>query len=510
MSIKYNLPTATPESQGLSSGAILNFIEEIEREHIELQSLILLRHNRIIADGYWSPFAMDKTHRMFSAAKAVVGVATLFAIQEGLLKLNDKVMDLFLDKISANPSENLKALTFYHLLSMTSGHARDPFAEMLSEGADRAAIFFEQEFVYEPGTHFLYDNGVPDILGMTIYRLTGKTVLDYLQPRLFEPLGMHSFHARTENSLNELFTLCCSTADLFRLTRFYYQGGRWEGKQLLKEKLARMACSYLVASLQYPEPPAVAYDTKFGYGFQIWRNSVGGFRIDGGRGQFGIGIPEMDLIACMNANEGDQNIIPVMFWKHITNRLYARPLKENSTLYHRLQVKLESLSWAPAKSDHPRVQAGGDYLFDDVILGVDRMEIRYRDGQMTLTTHRGAQTFELSAGKPGEWRKGRSPFLFPEMQENSKLSILTVPSFDTEEIYTSGHWISTSTYELIFRSDAWMGANVLTFDFNSSGIRLTSEDGISYCLSHRSPSIRPDILGTRIQKYKQSVLATKT
>lgn len=497
MSEKYGLPVSTPEAQGLSSRAILAFIDEIEAEHIELQSLILMRHGHIISEGYWAPFGPGKPHRMFSSAKALVATAILFAIQEGLLHLEDHLTEFFPDKITSQQAENLQKLTYYHMLSMTTGHAADYFTEMLQAGADRPAVFFQKEFRYEPGTHFLYDNGVPDMLALTIHRITDMTILEFLQPRLIEPLGMKSFRADMYGPEVELISLCCSTGDLFKLTRFYYQNGAWEGKQLLDEKLARMACSYQVSSLQDPEPPAVAYDTKFGYGFQIWRNSVGGFRIDGGRGQFGIGIPEMDLVACMNSNESDQNIIPVLFWKHITNRLYARPIKEDSETFNLLSQKLSSLTSAPIKSESPSADFSGTYRFDSDFLGRDRISLRFQDDDMKLTGYSGDRSFGPITSRPSEWHTGSSPFFFPEIVGSSDFNQKPVPGMDPTIVFTSGHWIETNKYELAFRSDAWLGAHFLTLVFSNEGLVVTDENAASFTIRHRSPSIRPVVLGSR-------------
>lgn len=507
MQTRYGFPTSTPEARGLSSKAILAFIKEIEREHINLQSLIIMRQGHVIADGFWAPFGPEKPHRMFSSRKALIGVAILFAIQEGFLHLEDRVIDLFPDKVPSHPGENLQKLTYYHMLTMTCGHAIDSSQAMIAPGADRPEVFFQQEFRYEPGTHFLYDNGIPDMLCHTIAHLTGKTILEYLQPRLFEPLGMKSFCTHTLDSLSAGTTICCSTPDLFRLTILYYQDGTWEGRQILNKELARMACSYLVPSLQDPEPAAVAYDTKFGFGFQIWRNSVGGFRIDGGQGQFGIGLPEMDLVACMNSNEGDQNIIPTLFWKHITSKLQAMPLTEDVQAFTALQQKVQSLTWAPVEDAVQVVPLAADYLFDRPLLGCERMRINYSDRKMTIITTIGTASVELLIGAPGEWNKGRSPFIFPEMVESTDLVNTTIPGYDPAEVYSSGHWVSGNKYELIFRSDAWIATHIITLEFRGGGLTAVHEDGITYSMRQRSPAFRPAIFETREKLILDTYLA---
>jgi CubicO group peptidase (beta-lactamase class C family) len=487
---------SSPEKQGIPSSALLSFIEAIEREHIELHSFILMRHRYIVAEGYWAPFDPHQPHRLFSAGKAVVALAILFAIQEQRLRLEDRVADLLPDKMPEHPSDRLKRLNLYHLLTMHTGHDKDPFAAMLQPGVDRARVFFEQALVYEPGTHFLYNNGVPDILGIILHRLTGESVFDYLAPRVFEPLGMTGMTVMKNGELDELPTMAFRSRDFFKLTLLFAEGGRWEGKPLLDERLVRDACSYLVPSLQRPEPPYAAYDTKFGYGYQIWRNSVGGFRLDGGRGQFGIVVPEMDIVAVINANEPDQSIIPVLFWKHVTNRLYARPIHEDDEVLEqqqRLREKFGSLTWHPAMK-------GGDkdkgtvanfqrrYTFHEAFCGCRNLHIEVREGgkEIILQTDRHGKTIraQLAADR---WSPCTVPFAVPEIVEaKQKIRLDLVAGADPEQAVGAYCRPDAHTLEVHFRSAAWMGAHVFRMVFHESGLTITYEPGTSYNLKHRT------------------------
>lgn len=494
----FNFAYSTPEQQGVPSSALLGFIEELEREHIEIHSLILMRNRHIVAEGYWAPFNDNLPHRLFSAGKAVVSTAILFAIQEGRLGLEDKVIDLLPESVPANPSERLQRLTVYHLLTMQTGHAQDTFGPMLEPGVDRAKVFFEQELVYEPGTHFLYNNGVPDILGIILYKLTGESVYEYLTPRLFEPLGMEGMKVSKNGPLDELPTMAFKSRDFFKLTLFYADGGKWAGKQLLEESLVRDAGAFLVPSLQRPAPPHVAYDTQFGYGYQIWRNSVGGFRLDGGRGQFGIVIPEMNLVAVINANESDQGIIPVLFWKHVTSQLYARPIEpvpEVLAQQRTLQEKLQSLTWLPATGTSASERDySGSYLFDEPFCGCRRIQLTFRkDGQaFTLTTDRHGKEIraELEAGI---WSPCLAPFEVPELVEVKRVRLDTVTGMDPEQAVGAFTWVNDHTLELHFRSNGWMGAHIFRMTFQQSSVVVSYENGTSYNMKFRTDITSPDL-----------------
>ncbi len=483
---KFGFPVSSPEAQGLSSYDILSFIETVEKEHIELHSLIIMRHGHIVTEGYWAPFSQHKVHRMFSAGKVVVSTAILFAIQEGLLKLDDRIVDFFPESIPENPSENLKKMNIYHLLTMTTGHIEDTFAKMLQPGSDRAALFLNQEVVHEPGLYFLYNNGVPDILGLILYKVTSLTVFDYLRPRLFEPLGLTGMRVAMNGHLNELPTMCSTTWDLLKITLLYANGGRWEGKQLLQPQYIKEACSCLVPTIHDPLPPIVNSDGISGYGYQIWRNSIGGFRLDGGRGQFGIVVPELDLVIALNSNEVYSPNILAVLWEKIAKRLYAKPLTENTEAFSNLCSKLDALTWSAAESCEPREDFSGEYVFDKEFLGREKLSIEFITGDIYLRTYRNNDVCSLKIGKPGLWEAGHTPFDFAEQQGGMGVRLDIVTGIDAAGVFSTGRWISSATLEITLRSDGWMGAHIIFFDFSTDNLSVTHEDGVSYNLRHRS------------------------
>lgn len=481
--------TATPESQGVPSSAILSFIEECERERLAIDSLIIMRHGKILAEGYWAPFEKGDPHRLFSAGKALVSTAILFAIQEGLLSLTDLVVDLLPEDVPEGLDDKWSRLTLYHLLTMHTGHSEDTMRKMFEAGEYRAKAFFEQKLTFEPGTHFLYNNGVPDMLGIILFKVTGQRVYEYLKPRLFDVLEMDSMYVAPNGHLDELPTMTASTHSLLKLTLLYFQRGKWNGKQILDSKLTDMAVSYLVPSLQDPQPPMVAHDTKFGYGFQIWRSSVGGFRIDGGRGQFGIGIPEMDLVVVINATEQDQGILPITVWKHITNRLFAAPITENPKQYQLLMDKLSSLTWAAADKAVPEENYTGTYELQKEFLGIKKFSFDIKDNKLFMKAC-GDTCTEICAGTlgAGVWNHCKTVFMLPSTAGLIRnLSLSTVTGEDPSKSIVCACFSDKKTLEIIFRSKGYMDEQRFNFEFNEEGGILTYETGTDYNLKKRSP-----------------------
>ena len=82
---------SSPESVGIPSGAILRFLQRIDSERICMHGFLLARHNRIAAEGYWSPWSADRKHRMYSVSKSFAALAVGMMIDDGKLSLDDRV-----------------------------------------------------------------------------------------------------------------------------------------------------------------------------------------------------------------------------------------------------------------------------------------------------------------------------------------------------------------------------------------------------------------------------------
>ena len=88
------LERTTPESVGVHSEGILNFLDLIEQRGAELHGMMLLRHGKVCAEGWWKPYNPQSPHIMFSFTKALTSTAIGFAWQEGILRLDDKLCDI--------------------------------------------------------------------------------------------------------------------------------------------------------------------------------------------------------------------------------------------------------------------------------------------------------------------------------------------------------------------------------------------------------------------------------
>ena len=167
------LPRSTPEAEGIPSSAILNFVVAADAQLDSLHSMMVVRHGRVIAEGWWKPYAAEHPHLMFSVSKSFTSMAVGLAIAEGYLTLDDLVIDLLPDDLPAEISPRLATLAVRHLLTMTTGHATDTVSLAdESHGENWAKAILAQPLQFTPGTHYVYNSGASYLLSAILQRLT--------------------------------------------------------------------------------------------------------------------------------------------------------------------------------------------------------------------------------------------------------------------------------------------------------------------------------------------------
>lgn len=228
------LSRSTPESQGVSAQGILDFLAAVEREKFELHSLMILRHGQVVAEGWWDPYGPDLVHTMYSMSKSFTSTAVGFAVAEKRLSVEDKVISFFPDKLPEKVSENLAALRVKDLLTMSTGNEKEP-TQVCVKSEDWVSTFLAQNFAHKPGTQFMYNSAATYMCSAIVQKLTGQTLLDYLTPRLFEPLGISGMRWETcPRGINTGgWGLSIQTEGLAKFGQLLLQKGQWQGRQLL-------------------------------------------------------------------------------------------------------------------------------------------------------------------------------------------------------------------------------------------------------------------------------------
>jgi CubicO group peptidase (beta-lactamase class C family) len=341
------LPRGTPESQGISSQAILDFIEAADKINT-LHSFMLVRHGHVIAEAWWKPQSPDQPHILMSLSKSFTSTAIGLAIADGNLRLDDPVLKFFPDDAPVDPSDNLKAMTVRDLLTMTCGH--DTEAKSIG-GAPSVKTFLAHPVPHQPGTHFQYNTMGTYTLSAIITRVTGQTTLDYLQPRLFTPLGIEApqWDASPEGNSLGGYGLKLRTEDVAKFGQLYLQKGKWNGHQLIPEKWVEQATARQVPNDQESHSK-LGIDWIQGYGFQFWRCTHNAFRGDGAGGQLCVVIPDEDSVIAVTAQTGSFQAEMNAIWDKLYPAFTANALPDDAAAQEKVKQAIAKLEAHPAKS----------------------------------------------------------------------------------------------------------------------------------------------------------------
>ncbi|MES2707485.1 MAG: serine hydrolase [Verrucomicrobiota bacterium] len=337
------LPRSTPEAEGVSSAGLRAYVEAADKEVNTMHSFMLVRHGKVVAEAWWKPEAAEKAHVLWSLSKSFTSTAVGLAVEEGKIKLDDKVLKFFPGDAPAEPSENLKAMTVKDLLTMSCGHETE--ARLRGDaGAPWVKTFLAQPVPHPPGSHFLYNTPGTYMLSAIVTKVTGQTVLDYLKPRLFEPLGVASPEWGTSPQGISLggYGLKLRTEDIAKFGQLYLQKGKWNGKQLIPAAWIEQATSKQVPNDAGKKDPDQS-DWAQGYGFQFWRCRHNAFRGDGKDGQYCLVLPEQDAVVAITANTADMQKEINIVWEHLLPAFKAAPLPENPDELAKLKAVISGL-----------------------------------------------------------------------------------------------------------------------------------------------------------------------
>ncbi len=424
------LPRSTPEAQGIASAAILDFVEAADREIDALHSFMLVRHGQVVAEGWWAPYAAQSPHELYSLSKSFTSTAVGLAVAEGKLSLDDTILSVFPDDAPADPSTHLKEMRIRDLLRMSTGHEQEP-----PTGKDQVCpkAFLAQPVPFKPGTRFLYNTAATFMLSAIVQKTTGQTVLDYLKPRLFAPLGIADPTWETNFQGISLggYGLSVRTEDIARFGQLYLQKGQWQGKQLLPAAWVETATALQTANGSNPKS-----DWDQGYGYQFWRCRHNAYRGDGAFGQYCLVMPEQDAVIAITSGVRDMQAVLNLVWDKLLPAMRPDPLAEEPTTEEKLTRRLASLALRPptaAVVSPVLARVGGKtFKFPANERGLDslRLEPGPDAGDLTVVAQTGGREVRLICGA-GKWVKGR----------------FALPTGGDRPVAASGAWVAEDTYE---------------------------------------------------------------
>lgn len=358
-----------PEALGVPSDAIRAILE---RGHeLGLHSWIMLRHGKCIAEAYFTPYAPNKRHRLYSLSKSFTSIACAFAVQEGYLNYEDRVADFFPDKIIP---EEKRDLTIEHLLTMSVGtETTDHFF-----GIDWVQDFLSAVPAHKPGTVFRYDTSATFMVAAILTRVTGRSLECYLNEKLLAPLGIddHHWELSPEVCCRGGFGFNVRTRDIARFGQFLLQRGMWEGKQLLRADLIdRATAKHIENGTPVEGQPC---DWAMGYGYQFWRcEPEGVYRGDGAYGQYCIVMPAEDVVIAVNSGSADMQGILTAIWRTLQPTIGSATEENPTALAALRQVEASAHIAFPEGTPLPAAMCGRFALGEvTLMLQIENDELR--------------------------------------------------------------------------------------------------------------------------------------
>jgi len=465
------LPRSTPEAQGVSSTAILDFIEDVEQNIHEMHSFMLLRHGAVIAEGWWHPYAPDVPHMLYSLSKSFTSTAVGFAVAEGLLSVDNQVVAFFPHSLPEKGSRNLANMRVRHLLSMSTGHTEDTTAYLLkSRDGNWVKAFFSRPVRRKPGTFFLYNTGATYMLSAIIQKCTKQTLLEYLQTRLFDPLDIHGATWETcPRGINTGgFGLSVKTEDIAKFGQLYLQKGAWHGKQLLPQAWIDEATSKQIDNGSNPNS-----DWEQGYGYQFWRCRHNCYRGDGAFGQYCIVMPDQDAVLAITAGLPDMQAVLDLVWKHLLPAMQPNALPADNNAYEKLTHKTKTLHYSPPQGlDSPLAGkiSGKRVILDHNLFRMKSIRFDFSGDTGVLTFTIAKKSIQLKLGNR-RWEMG--DFIFAQFDDALDHAAAT-------RVAASGTWIAENIFQATLRLYETPYVQTFTFSFEGGQVQVGFKQNVSF------------------------------
>ncbi|MDR0449702.1 MAG: beta-lactamase family protein [Treponema sp.] len=467
---EFQLKSDTPENLGIPPEAILNFIEHLERRRLCMHSVMILRHDRIAAEAHYPPFSGDSPHRMFSTTKTFVSMAVGLLIGEGKISLQSRMADFFPEYLPEKIPGYTAEMTVRDLLLMATPYDRTTYTV---KDDNWARTFYKARPSHRGGAVFNYDTSGTVALNALVEKLSGQNLVDYLRPRLLEPLGFSSgvwCVERPEGGAWGGSGLICSARELARFGLFLLHRGNWQGRQLVSASYMAEAVSPLIDNRVSTGAP----ELQFGYGYQIWRTRHNGYGTYGMGSQLAICAPEKDLLLVTTGDtqsvQNGPDIVLDAFWTGVYPRIAEGKLDEDREARAKLADKLGRLEFPPVDGEtaSPRQEhyGGGDYLFDDNPMKISRARFEF-SGEGGLIKYRNATgDHELRFGLGG-YAEG----IFPETGYFGKR--IGVPAGRGFRYKASGAWFNPDSLTVyLYIIDCCLGTLKINAYFGDGGLTL--------------------------------------
>lgn len=417
---------SSPESVGLSSRDLLAFYKALDAYHLSTHSVVMARGDEIFSECYYAPFHKDFKHRMYSVSKSFVSVAVGFCVEDGLLSLDDPMIDFFPEYVNESCDGRVRSATVREMLRMET--SRESNVNWFRSGTDdRTEVYFRKSSDKYPNSLFAYDSPGSYMLTVIVERVTGKPFLEYLKEKVLLDIGFsrdaYCLKAPGGYSFGDSGVMCTAT-DLLRFARFVLNYGTFNGKRYMNADYLKEATTPHVSTEDY----GFRLHGSHGYGYQFWGAPEGCFAMLGMGTQVALCDPKHDFVFVINSdNQGNPAHYECLYealYRSVISRFSDGPLPEDPEGSAALAdyVSSRRLFFLDGKTDSPFKATidGRTFLCEENPMGIKRFRLTFgKDG--------GALEYENAQGeKSFPFGLGHNEFAkFPE--ENYADLTATVP-----------------------------------------------------------------------------------
>lgn len=477
----------TPESVGIASREIEWLLDQLESGFTEPHGLMIMRHGKICAEGWWSPYAPGIRHGEQSHSKTYAATAVGIAYTEGLLRLDERIVDIFPEDAPEQISDNLAKLTVHHVLCMGCG-----MDEMPMPSKEWIRDFLAEPVVHEPGTTYMYNSVGSSILGAIVRKKSGLGLHEYLKPRLYDKIGIFADNHRWMSMPDGMEIggggLFATTEDNLRLMKLYADGGVWEGERILAKDYVRLATTLQNESATEERKNPPAKDNFVGYGYQIWMcRPEGVYRADGAMGQFTIVVPDKDMIIAITENAAGahwaQTTLDVM-WKFL-ERMEKHPaseenLEESGRLAGRMsRLALPHPAFCPYSPIQNEIQ-GKNYQITEGEF--------YLTESVGLRAMSGAPMPERIQGFSFDFHEDSCILHYRTAEKTGKITIALdgfrrwnrVDGEAVTQALLSGAWIGSNQFEITIRWIETCNEQKWIFQFDGENVRMKTTQTVMF------------------------------
>jgi len=389
--------TITPEAAGISSAYVKKFIETLDRRGLSTHSVLMLRGNSIFAEYYWHPFTKDSLHRMYSQTKSYVSVAIGLLEEDGLLNLDDRIADHFPEKIDSPLSEYMQGLTVREMLTMSTSKKTPSW--FTDADPDRTHLYLNRTDASLPtGMRYRYDSAGSQVLSSLVEKLSGKSLFDFLNERIFRHIGAFENATILKTPNGDSWgdsAMVCTTRDMAAFARFVMNYGTWNGKRLMNETFLKTATSRIV------DNQITAFDHYYtqGYGYQFWRLPENAFSFRGMGCQYSVCLPDKDLIFIITGDnqglDGAADLILSAFYEIIVDHLEEKALPEDEKAQKEALLLGEKLSLAAIQGipspDFQKELSGKTYVCEENSAGITEFSFTFGENGEGVLFYTNAQ-----------------------------------------------------------------------------------------------------------------------